>query len=77
MPQLLTQKQTQLMHEIVKFIDENKMPPSREELAKLMGHKSSNATQEMLLILARKNHITLRPHTARGIVPCEQWQKVH
>lgn len=63
----LTARQAEILQVIRDYVAENGMPPSRPELAKLLGIASTNAVFKHLDALARKGAIELVPNAARGI----------
>jgi repressor LexA len=69
----LTSRQTEVLQCIRRQIDSTGMPPTRSELAKLLGFKSINAAEQHLKALAKKKVIELLPGASRGIrVLCEE-----
>ena len=63
----LTSRQAEILEIIRTYIEENGMPPSRPELARLLGIASTNGVFKHLDALARKGAIELVPNAARGI----------
>ena len=63
----LTPRQAQILEIIRDHLAETGRPPSRPELAKLLGVASTNAVFKHLEALARKGAIELSPNLARGI----------
>lgn len=63
----LTARQAEILQVIRDYLAENGMPPSRPELARLLGIASTNAIFKHLDALARKGAIELVPNAARGI----------
>jgi repressor LexA len=63
----LTARQAEILETIRSFLAETGRPPSRPELAKILGIASTNAIHKHLEALARKGAIELEPHVARGI----------
>lgn len=63
----LTKRQSQVLDLIKECIDKTGMPPTRVELAKMLGFKSANAAEEHLKALARKGAIEILSGTSRGI----------
>jgi repressor LexA len=63
----LTPRQSQILHMIQEFMAEYGMPPTRAEIARELGFKSSNAAEEHLRALQRKGVLELVPGTSRGI----------
>jgi repressor LexA len=64
---MLTSRQAEVLECIRKQIDATGMPPTRSELAKLLGFKSINAAEQHLKALAKKKVIELLPGASRGI----------
>ena len=65
--QELTARQAEILQIIREYVAEAGMPPSRPELAKLLGISSTNAVFKHLDALAKKGAIELVPNAARGI----------
>ena len=63
----LTARQQQILELIQKTIAETGAPPTRAEIAQVLGFKSANAAEEHLQALARKGAIDLVSGTSRGI----------
>ena len=63
----LTARQTEVLELIKSYIDETGYPPTRADIAKELGFKSANASEEHLKALARKGAIEMIPGTSRGI----------
>ena len=63
----LTERQAEILEVLREYVAENGRPPSRPELAKLLGIASTNAVFKHLDALARKGAIELVPNAARGI----------
>src|SRR5688500_6604151 len=63
----LTARQAEILEIIRNYIAETGRPPSRPELAKLLGIASTNGVFKHLDALARKGAIELSPNSARGI----------
>ena len=63
----LTPRQAEILAVIRDFVAEQGMPPSRPELARLLGIASTNAVFKHLDALARKGALELVPNAARGI----------
>ena len=63
----LTARQTEVLEFIKSYIDEIGYPPTRADIAKELGFKSANASEEHLKALARKGAIEMIPGTSRGI----------
>jgi repressor LexA len=63
----LTARQTEVLEFIKIYIEETGYPPTRADIAKELGFKSANASEEHLKALARKGAIEMIPGTSRGI----------
>ncbi|TEW52704.1 transcriptional repressor LexA [Psychromonas algicola] len=63
----LTKRQGEVLDVIKEQIAQTGMPPTRVELAKILGFKSANAAEEHLKALARKGAIEILSGTSRGI----------
>ena len=68
----LTARQAEILEIIREYVAETGMPPSRPELAKLLGVSSTNGVFKHLDALAKKGAIELVPNAARGIRVVEQ-----
>ncbi len=63
----LTQKQQQILDLIRVHLHEQGMPPTRAELARLLGLRSPNAVEDHLKALARKGYLELLKGRNRNI----------
>ncbi len=63
----LTARQEQILGLIREAIDNTGFPPTRAEIAQILGFRSANAAEEHLQALARKGAIEITPGTSRGI----------
>ena len=63
----LTTRQAEVLEFIKSYIEETGYPPTRADIAKDLGFKSANASEELLKALARKGAIEMIPGTSRGI----------
>jgi repressor LexA len=63
----LTARQAQVLDLVREFIEDSGMPPTRAEIASVLGFRSANAAEEHLRALARKGVIELLPGASRGI----------
>lgn len=63
----LTPRQSQVLDIIKDQIQQTGMPPTRAEIARILGFKSANAAEEHLKALAKKGVITMMPGASRGI----------
>lgn len=63
----LTPRQAEILQVIREYVAEQGRPPSRPELARMLGIASTNGVFKHLDALARKGAIELVPHAARGI----------
>lgn len=66
-PAKLTARQQQILELIQSAIARTGAPPTRAEIANMLGFKSANAAEEHLQALARKGAIELVSGTSRGI----------
>lgn len=65
--QKLTARQQQILAFIKEYMDANGYPPTRVDIAKVLGFKSPNAAEDHLRALARKGAIEMIPGASRGI----------
>ncbi|PJE78557.1 LexA repressor [invertebrate metagenome] len=63
----LTLRQAEILELIRTHIDDTGFPPTRAEIAKILGFRSPNAAEEHLKALARKGVIEMTPGRSRGI----------
>lgn len=63
----LTPRQTQVLDIIKAHMQQTGMPPTRAEIANILGFRSANAAEEHLKALAKKGVISVMPGTSRGI----------
>ena len=63
----LTTRQTQILELIQQSLLDTGYPPTRAEIARQMGFKSTNASEDHLRALERKGFIELTPGASRGI----------
>ena len=63
----LTTRQAEVLGFIKSYIEEIGYPPTRADIARELGFKSANASEEHLKALARKGVIEMIPGTSRGI----------
>jgi repressor LexA len=63
----LTPRQAEVLALIKRHIEDTGYPPTRADIAKELGFKSANASEEHLKALARKGAIEMIPGTSRGI----------
>lgn len=63
----LTPRQQQVLDLIKQYSDETGYPPTRAEIARILGFKSPNAAEEHIKALARKGAIEIMPGASRGI----------
>lgn len=63
----LTSRQEQVLQLIKSYSDETGYPPTRAEIARILGYKSANAAEEHIKALARKGAIEIIPGASRGI----------
>ncbi|WP_317928710.1 transcriptional repressor LexA [Halioxenophilus sp. WMMB6] len=63
----LTARQQQILDLIKSHLEETGYPPTRAEIAEILGFRSANAAEEHLRALARKGVIEMVPGASRGI----------
>lgn len=63
----LTARQEQVLKLIKSYAEETGYPPTRAEIASILGFKSANAAEEHIKALARKGVIEIIPGASRGI----------
>ena len=63
----LTPRQAQVLEAVRRFLREEGRPPTRAELARVMGFRSPNAAEAHLRALARKGALEILPGASRGI----------
>lgn len=63
----LTARQAQVLDLIKQYIADTGYPPTRADIARELGFKSPNASEEHLKALHRKGAIEMIPGTSRGI----------
>lgn len=63
----LTSRQEQVLQLIKTYAEETGYPPTRAEIARILGYKSPNAAEEHIKALARKGAIEIVPGASRGI----------
>lgn len=63
----LTPRQEEVLNLIRKYADETGYPPTRAEIARILGFKSANAAEEHIKALARKGAVEIIPGASRGI----------
>ncbi len=63
----LTERQARVYEFIRGFMHTEGMPPTRAEIARALGFKSANASEDHLKALAKKGAIELRAGSSRGI----------
>src|SRR5690554_6268084 len=64
---MLTPRQNQVLDFIREHVARAGMPPTRAEIARALGFRSTNAAEDHLRALARKGAIALTAGTSRGI----------
>lgn len=67
----LTARQQQILGLIREAIENTGFPPTRAEIASVLGFRSINAAEEHLQALARKGAIKITPGVSRGIRLCD------
>jgi len=63
----LTKRQQQVLDIVKRAMRDKGMPPTRAEIADILGFKSANAAEEHLKALAKKGAIEILAGTSRGI----------
>ncbi len=63
----LTKRQQQVLDIVKRSMRDKGMPPTRAEIANILGFKSANAAEEHLKALAKKGAIEILAGTSRGI----------
>ena len=63
----LTARQQEILDLVKSHIEETGYPPTRVEIAQILGFRSANAAEEHLKALARKGAIEIVPGASRGI----------
>lgn len=63
----LTSRQEQVLQLIKTYAEETGYPPTRAEIARILGYKSPNAAEEHIKALAKKGAIEIVPGASRGI----------
>lgn len=63
----LTERQEEILQTIRDFIEENGYPPTRAEIAEILGFRSVNAAEDHLKALERKGYIEIQAGASRGI----------
>ena len=63
----LTTRQEQVLQLIKTYAEETGYPPTRAEIARILGYKSPNAAEEHIKALAKKGAIEIVPGASRGI----------
>jgi len=63
----LTKRQQEVLDLVKKHIDDTGYPPTRAEIADILGFRSANAAEEHLKALARKGAIEMVAGASRGI----------
>jgi repressor LexA len=63
----LTARQEEILQTIRDFIEENGYPPTRAEIAEMLGFRSVNAAEDHLKALERKGYIEIQAGASRGL----------
>jgi repressor LexA len=63
----LTARQAEVLQLIRDFVQSTGFPPTRADIAQVLGFKSANAAEDHLKALARKGYIELLAGASRGI----------
>jgi len=70
----LTPRQEKVLQLIKNYSEDTGYPPTRAEIARILGYKSANAAEEHIKALARKGAIEVIPGASRGIKVVEPQQ---
>ena len=63
----LTKRQAEVLEVIRQNVEETGYPPTRAEIAEVLGFKSANAAEDHIKALAKKGAIEIVPGASRGI----------
>jgi len=63
----LTARQAEVLQLIADFLQATGFPPTRAEIARQLGFRSANASEDHLRALERKGYIEMLPGASRGI----------
>lgn len=63
----LTKRQAEVLNVIRQNVEETGYPPTRAEIAQVLGFKSANAAEDHIKALAKKGAIEIVPGASRGI----------
>lgn len=63
----LTKRQAEVLNVIKQNIEETGYPPTRAEIAQVLGFRSANAAEDHIKALAKKGAIEIVPGASRGI----------
>ncbi len=63
----LTARQAEILQLIRDFVQSTGFPPTRADIAQVLGFKSANAAEDHLRALERKGYVELLPGASRGI----------
>jgi len=63
----LTPRQAEVLQVIRDHLTDHGIPPTRAEIAEILGFRSANAAEEHIKALARKGAIEVTPSASRGI----------
>ncbi|WP_341937039.1 transcriptional repressor LexA [Marinimicrobium sp. C2-29] len=72
----LTPRQEKVLQLIKNYAEDTGYPPTRAEIARILGYKSANAAEEHIKALARKGAIEVIPGASRGIKLVEPQQGI-
>lgn len=72
----LTARQEKVLQLIKNYSEDTGYPPTRAEIARILGYKSANAAEEHIKALARKGAIEVIPGASRGIKLVEPQQGI-
>ena len=73
----LTKRQSEVLAMIKKYMLDNGAPPTRADIAHIMGFRSPNAAEDHLQALAKKKAIELIPGFSRGIRLSQHMNRVY
>src|SRR5687768_17575671 len=63
----LTPRQAEILELLKSYLEATGFPPTRAEIAEILGFRSANAAEDHLRALAKKGVIELSPGASRGI----------
>ncbi|MDH5545917.1 MAG: transcriptional repressor LexA [Gammaproteobacteria bacterium] len=68
----LTDRQALILDVIKEYIEDTGFPPTRAEIAEILGFRSPNAAEDHLRALERKGYVEILPGASRGLRLIEQ-----